>query len=354
MSLINKMLQDLDARGGASAGALGQQDLKAVPARERDPRPMLLAGVAAGLILLVAGGWLGWRHLAQRAPAPALAPVVKLVVPAAPGAGEKPSAPPLAAATQQDTAAQAGAGEPPAPGAPSAPVRGRPPRPSAVAARARMGRLERPPAPERPGRISTGSVTSTVHELGPAQLAENTYRRALVGLQEGRVTEALADLERALEINPRHDAARQTLISLLLENRRPDEAIRQLRLALGIDPRQPGLAMVLARLQLERGGPALDTLLHSLPYATGSADYEAFLAGVLQREQRNGEAAEHYQAALRLAPQNAVWWMGLGISLQADKHMPEAREAFSRARAAGGLTPELQAFVERKLELLAR
>ena len=78
------------------------------------------------------------------------------------------------------------------------------------------------------------------------------------------------------------------------------------------------------------------------------------MAGVLQRAQRHGEAVEHYQAALKLAPQKGVWWMGLGISLQAGKHLPEARAAYTRAKTAGGMTPELQAFVDRKLEALGR
>lgn len=190
-------------------------------------------------------------------------------------------------------------------------------------------------------------------ELTPKQLSENTYRRALASLQEGRVSSAMADLDRALEIDPRNEAARQTYVSLLLEQRRPDDAIRQLRLALGIDPRQPGLAMVLARLQLERGGPALQTLLTTLPHAAASADYQAFLAGVLQREGRHAEAAQYYQAALKLSPVNGVWWMGLGISLQADQHRAEAREAFGRARTGDGITPELRSFIERRLTQLA-
>jgi MSHA biogenesis protein MshN len=200
-------------------------------------------------------------------------------------------------------------------------------------------------------RVAT--ATSTVTDLTPKQVAENTYRRALASLQEGRVTSALADLDKAVEIDPRNDAARQTYVSLLLENKRTDDAMRQLRLALGIDPGQPGLAMVLARLQLEKGGPALQTLLTTLPYAGNSAEYHGFLAGVLQREHRNDEAAQHYRDALSLSPNNGVWWMGLGISLQAGQHLPEAREAYTRARAAAGLTPELQAFIDRKLEQLS-
>jgi MSHA biogenesis protein MshN len=193
-----------------------------------------------------------------------------------------------------------------------------------------------------------------LRDLTPKQISENSYRRALVALQEGRVSAALVDLDKAVEVDPRNDAARQTYVSLLLENRRTDDAIRQLRLSLGIEPRQPGLAMILARLQLEKGGPALDTLLKTLPYATGNADYQAFLAGVLQREQRHAEAAQHYRDALAIAPGNAIWWMGLGISLQADQHLAEAREAYNRARGSAGLTPELKAFVDKKIEQLSR
>jgi MSHA biogenesis protein MshN len=46
--------------------------------------------------------------------------------------------------------------------------------------------------------------------------------------------------------------------------------------------------------------------------------------------------------------------MGLGMSLQAEKRNAEALEAFQRARASGALSADLQAFVERRLQMLAR
>jgi MSHA biogenesis protein MshN len=176
----------------------------------------------------------------------------------------------------------------------------------------------------------------------------------LGSLQEGRVGEAIGTLELALQIEPKHDAARQTLVGLLIENKRGDEAMRQLQLGLTLDPRQPALAMLLARLQIERGASGIETLTRTLPYAAGNGDYQALLAGALQRQQRHREAAEQYQAALRTQPGNGVWWMGLGISLQAEKRNAEALEAFQKAKAVGTLSAELQAFVERRLVQLGR
>jgi MSHA biogenesis protein MshN len=373
MSLINKMLQDLDKRGGAGDGAVHSQELKAVPAPERDRRPMMLAGAGvAAVAVLAAGGWYGWQYWQSHRAPPAPVPKVVLNQPP-PGAASapppahvaetaKPVAPELAAApapTAEPAPKSAGPAQLDGRPAKSVPARAAATAPSgSVAVDNAVASEPRRPAPEieahRPERKPAQAEGVSRRELTPKLESDGAYRRALVALQEGRLSVAMADLERALEIDPRNEAARQTYVSLLLENKRTDEAIRQLRLSLGIDPRQPGLAMVLARLQLERGGPALETLMATLPYAGNSADYLAFLAGVLQREQRHAEAARYDRDALQLAPGNGVWWMGLAISLQADQHLPEAREAYTRARAATGMTPELLAFIDRKLEQLGR
>ena len=362
MSLINKMLQDLDARGGG-AGAAHAPELKAVPQAEQGRRPLLLGGAVLAVLVLAAAGWYGWQLWQAKSGAQLSAPVATIAPPAAsPAAAVAPVvASPVAPVVPVEPAppvvgpsAAASAPEPVVAdvATPSAPVVRRRP---AVREEA-TPELPRPrksaAAPSAAAQLSQPG--GAVSDLTPRQMAENIYRRALTALQEGRVSNAMAELDRALEIDPRNDAARQTYVSLLLENKRTDDAIRQLRLALGLDPRQPGLAMVLARLQLEKGGPALETLLATLPYAGNSAEYHGFLAGVLQREQRNDEAAQHYREALRSSPNNGVWWMGLGISLQAGQHLPEAREAYTRARAAAGLSPELQAFIDRKLEQLSR
>jgi MSHA biogenesis protein MshN len=423
MSLINKMLQDLDARGTPAAESLPSQirpvaQPRAGLAERVDGRTLRLAAicsVAGGVIL--AASWFGWAHYQKsRGAAKPAAAVVPAVAGPAPvqtkpaqgqGMSSTITVEPVKADDRFDAPAakavnaKSVAGhEPDSEEARAArqaimselqsrmaPVRARPAAPAHEAKHkskqeskheskretkleARRRKLaeerERKAAKHDKAHAKSGPATDApvaaakgrraaqgVQEAAP-QRAEGEYRRALIALQDGRMTETVAALEQALRIDPGHEAARQTLVGLLIEAKRSDEAIRQLQAGLALDARQPALAMLLARLQIERGGSGIDTLTRTLPYAGNNADYHAFLAGALQREQRHREAAEQYQAALRAAPANGVWWMGLGMSLQAEKRNAEALEAFQRARASGTLSAELLAFVERRLQQLSR
>jgi MSHA biogenesis protein MshN len=348
MSPINKMLKDLDARAGQPGAAPLSADVRPVAAPERRG-PVLRAALVGGALLAVGAGVVGWKTM-QTAPAPTAAPAVLAAAPVPARTAVVVDMPAAAPVQVVDVA-------------PAVPTPEPEPAPEPAPAPAPVAKRVTPVAPApiakpAPRTVSVAKTAPAVPATGrtdtPSQRAENAYRRALGVLEDGRVTEAIATLQAGLQIDPRHEAARQTLVGLLIEAGRPDDAMRQLQAALAIDARQPALAMLLARLQLERGGPAIDTLTRTLPYAAGNGEYHAFLAGVLQREGRVHEAADHYQAALKRSPGNGVWWMGLGIALQADKRDAESRAAFTQAQASGTLSPELQAFVERRLGQLGR
>ena len=359
MSLINKMLQDLDARG-TPEGRADAGGIRAVPERERGVSRALVFGGAAGLTAAaIALGWVYWKRpavppvLVNVAGTP-VAPAAIAAAPPAPAVAAVPANVPVPVSVPVAAAVAAAAPEPVFQA-----------EETAAPARVRAAELrritEKPPkpavAPVSGVAVKTAAPAASERgidgkQVTPQQRVENAYRRALGQLQDGRVSEALAGLQQTLQLDPRHQGARETLVRLLLEAQRPDDAARQLQLSLALDPKQPAQAMMLARLQLDKpsGGPAaLDTLMRSLPYAADNGDYRAFLAGVLQREQRYREAAEQYQLALQTAPDNSVWWMGLGIALQADNHPAQARQAFERAKGLQTLSPQLQAFVERKL-----
>ena len=188
----------------------------------------------------------------------------------------------------------------------------------------------------------------------PSDLAENEYRKAVTLLNLGRLADAEAGFHAALSVYPEHHNARQGLLGLLVHGRRLDEAERVLEEGVRLSPGQTGFNMTLARLQAERGDNALATatLQRGLEHAQGSAEYTAFLAALLQRQGRHEEAIEQFHAALRLRPGSGVWWLGLGISLQATNRGAAAQEAYRQARAAGNLQPDLAALAEQRLRQL--
>ena len=202
--------------------------------------------------------------------------------------------------------------------------------------------------------VTEPEIDKRVRQPTVQQLAEGEYRKATVALHAGRTAEARAGFESALQRYPQHVGARQALFGVLIEAKQMQEAERILQEGLDLAPNQIGFAMAMARLQVDRGDAAvaIETLQRSAGHAAGSPEYAAFLAALLHREKRYAEAVDQFVAALRLKPNTAVWLLGLGMSLQALDRNAEAREAFTRARAAGTLSPSLQAFVDERLAAL--
>lgn len=213
---------------------------------------------------------------------------------------------------------------------------------------------ENPEAAPVAASAPVGKVDKKVKPISVQQQADNEFRRASGLMQQGHISEALPAYEAALKLDPGHDAARQAMVVLLLESKRNADAERVLQDGVKRNPKHSGFAMLLARLQIERGAPwsALLTLQKTLPYADQQADYQAFVAALLQRLDHHQEAVAHYQAALQLSPNSGLWLMGMGMSLQALHRNDEARDAFKRAIESHTLSTELQMFVAQRLKEL--
>ncbi|MBI5429733.1 MAG: hypothetical protein HY938_04660 [Nitrosomonadales bacterium] len=208
------------------------------------------------------------------------------------------------------------------------------------------------PAAKEKVAASASDGAAPMKRVSVSQQADAEFRRAAGLMQLGRIADAMAGYEAALRLDAGHDAARQALVALLLEGKRNADAEKVLFDGLNSKPEHTGLTMLLARLQVERGAleQAVMTLEKSLPFAETQADYRAFLAALLQRQNRNEEAIGHYQVVLQHAPGNGIWLMGYGISLQAVQRNAEAKDAFQRALDTQTLSPELQAFVQQKIK----
>jgi MSHA biogenesis protein MshN len=374
MSIINRMLRELDRRRAASTddGEALRAQVRAVAAPARASGEWFWRIVA--MLMLFAASWTIWviyqlqprsvaTELAQRAaegtrrrapvgpgPAPAAAPSAAQPPPAA--VAEAPAAP--AVPTQK-----------PAPEKLAAPIEmlrlaltidtPLAPRPAKAAAKpvdgARAGPGPADSAARAPAAPGSVRVEKRDRVRAAGDQAEMEFRRAATLLNSGRVADAEDALIAALNADRSHQAARQTLIALYLEQRRIDEAQRHLQEGLDANPSYAPFAVALARIHVDRRNydEALRVLEQAKGTGQGNADLHALRGAVLQRLARQAEAADAYRMALDSGPQAGTSWVGLGISLEALGRRPEAAEAFRRGVATGTLTADLKAYAEQRV-----
>jgi MSHA biogenesis protein MshN len=375
MSIINKMLRELDRRQAAVAQA-GQglrAQIRAVAAPERGGGEWFWRVIA--MLMLLAAAWTIWvvyqlqprsvaTDLAQRAAEGSRRRALETPVTAPAPAPAQPATSSAPAAVAEAPAAAIVPAQKPAPEKLAAPIEllrlaltidtPLAPRPAKAAAKPGAGAPVMV-AGESAGRTRTAPGTVRVEKRdrvqAPADQAELEFRRAANLLNSGRVADAEHALIAALAADRAHQAARQTLIALYIEQRRIDDAQRHLQEGLHANPSYAPFAVALARIHVDRRNyeAALQTLEQAKVAGQGNADYHALRGAVLQRLTRHAEAADAYRQALNSGPQSGASWVGLGISLEALGSRPEAAEAFRRGIATGALAADVKGYAEQRL-----
>lgn len=379
MSIINRMLQDLDRRQGTSDpdATLAMSQVRTVPPPRKD-REWFWRIIA--VLMIAAVGWVGWIawQLQPRAPV-----VTELAFRAAENAQRKPA--PQAAAVakppeQKPASAAPPAAAPPAAAPPAAP----PPAPETLKLASEIqkpipepakpvAKKESPAPPSKakdpgtkasPAPAASQAATPLAQAApkvekrdrvrSPGDRAETEFRRGAALLNQGRVAEAEESFQAAIASDAGHDAARQALVVLALEQRRIDEARRLLQEGLALNPANARFGAVLARILIERKdyAAALEAVGSVRSPEQNDAELQMMRGTALQRLGRHPEAAEAFRASLRAAPQNGALWMALAISLEAQGRKPEAADAFKRAATAANLGVDARDYAEQRARAL--
>jgi MSHA biogenesis protein MshN len=360
MSLINRMLQDLDRRQ-----ALETADAGVVRASAAKPASREWFWRVLVVLLTAALAWMGWVAI-QLLPRKPLATDLAFVAASEARARPpvQPAAPPVAEAAQPAPIAAPVPETPPvvaaAPVAPSTDA-------LRLATELQTPIIEKPMEPLKPAAATKPKVAAPAPKLvakpsvdkrervrSANDNAESHFRRAALLLNHGRVSEAEEQLVAALQVDPRHSAARQAYVSLLLEQQRISTARRVLQEALVLEPAQPAFALALARIHAaERDyAAALAVLDRAAPVGHGAADFQAFRGAMLQRLGRHDEALVAYQNAVRDGAPPATAWIGYAISLEAVGKRSEAAQAYRRALTIGPLAAEARDYAESRARAL--
>ena len=360
MSVINKMLQELDRRNAVGAGnEIGAQPVKPVGSGRQ--RHETFWRITAALVL-ISVAWVGWVAY-QLQPRTLFTPLAKAAA--------------IQQQAQQEAQPQPAPPEPQVALAPKPEPVVEPPKPEAPkqeepAETFKLARTIETPISEPKPRVAPAPKAETRKPapkaaVGPTKIvvdkrerskgvsdpAEAYFRRAAGFLNQGRVSEAEEQLASALYVNPRHVPARQAYVALLLEQQRVDAASKLLREAVELNPPQPAFLIALARIHAEqrdyRG--ALQVLDKAAPDTQGT-DFQVLRAAVLQRMGRHAEAVTFYESAAKSAPQQGGHWTGLAISLEALGRRAEAAQAYQRALGTKTLPAQLREYAEARVKAL--
>ena len=354
MSLINDMLRNLETKRPDDLARQNlQREIRSLPAGANHAGHGLKWLLVGGLLLLIAAAVLYANGrllpLLGLEPSPVVAPPPPVAI--------APVAPPTPAVVEQTVDEKlrlaSNLEAPPLPAAPVLPV----PDPVAPVAATSAAKIDPPPAvseavkPAPSGPVGPVKIEKSPIAATPRDRADAEYRKAENALASGRSAEGLDGMRAALKQDPSYVQLRQALLRQLLDLRKTDEAMLVLQEGVDLQPAQTGWAMSLARLQLEHGdlAQADRTLARSQAYAEANADYAGFQGHLKSRLGAQRLAVGHYQRATRLAPNEGRWWLGLGLALEADGRVPEAKDAFRRGVASGTLSADLAAIAEQHL-----
>ena len=320
MSLINKMLKDLEARQSGTQRPDPQSIYKGLRTTSVPParRRVLVVAVLGGMLLAGVAGWFGWQRLSVQPPEAKVPPAVATV-----------------------------------------PVVVTPPdRPATTKLRKAMAAASRSTRPAVAAIAKSDNAAATIElsnrTMTKEDQAENKYREGIQLIRQSRPEDAEQRLRAALALNSTHVHARESLVALLVEQGRWLEAQASLEEGLRLLPNQISFGFLLTRLYVEQGQDAagLQLLERLQPHAGGNPDFLAFMATLYQRTGRHADAVNYFKQATSARPAEGRWWVGLGISLEAVNERDDARAAFQRANALP-LEPQLAEYVANRLKLLS-
>ena len=384
MSVINKMLRDLDSRQAqgvtAVAGPGGEQQamqgtVSVAPPGAPAPTDArrYLAWLTA--LALLVGAILMVQRLGAgdpAAPTPAAAgtatPMAQAVTatPAVQSARAMPTAAVAPASAAQPAALMASASATAAarPGPESVAIMAAAPAPSAPMASAPTKAATRGAGAIVPVAVATAPATRVVASATASATAPALQRLAAASAETASVTRGASQSGTTAPLEPmagsRQGMAQATLAQAqgLWNSGARQPAIDLLREAVaGAARAEPSgatgdgslaaLVRELARMELAQGQVAqvLDMLTRLEPALASQPELWAMRGNAAQRLARYAESVIAYQSALKLRPEEPRWMLGMAVSMAADGQTAAAAQWAERARDSGPLSPDVLAYL---------
>lgn len=190
-------------------------------------------------------------------------------------------------------------------------------------------------------------------QIRPEQEVNVQIQRAVDQEQKGRLSEALGILRQVLSTSPQSEDARQLLAAYLFESKQEQEAVAVLQSGIKQFPGQIGLFKSLAKWQMARSQSeaVLQTLKPAANLFIQDAEVQWMLAMAYQQTGQHAATLPHFERAITLRPGHAPWIVAYAISLQAAGQPAQALQQLQQAYNLP-LSDRLSEFVGQRIRQL--
>lgn len=189
------------------------------------------------------------------------------------------------------------------------------------------------------------SISRTQRSLSNDEKSQHAYATAMTLYNQGQHQSAKNSLKEALSYYPANKQARQLLAAIHIFEQRPDIAVTVIEQGLAIDVNDMDLLRVYlqALVQIADYPKAIGVMEKHFNLTT--PEDMAYLAGLYQKNNQHLPAVKYFSQALRLIPNNSIWWMGQGISLEELGQTQQALDSYQQSITTGRLSSQLREFV---------
>lgn len=201
---------------------------------------------------------------------------------------------------------------------------------------------------------AVGKMAVTEVKLTPAQLAQKQLIMATDADKRADWSKAIEHYSKALNLDPSLHEARKQLAALHYGQGQLSDAAQVLQQGWLLYPQEFEFTLLLARVQQAMGDTASAlTSLANIPDSHVLARQKWLAQSDLAQKQGQFTLAEQaYRQLLQLEPQQGKWWMGLGYALDSQQQFAQASQAYRSALSHPGLSMQATAFIEQRLNQL--
>jgi MSHA biogenesis protein MshN len=202
-----------------------------------------------------------------------------------------------------------------------------------------------------PEKESSFSMTGSSQENNSSSLKQ----RIAENLSNNNLDLAQSLLHELLETEPDNIKARKKLASLLFAQGNYAQSQQLLAQGIELHPTKSDIRLMLARLYVVQKEPsqAMNILVDFQPSVDNRSEYLAYRAALAQQLKQTELARSDYQALTNIESTNAKWWLGLAIAEDQLGDINMAVKAYKMANSLGQLDGSVNEFIQQRISVLA-